>query len=67
MPMLVGMIHGIAMPIAKHTDATTTGTLRRPMKSENGPAATEPTRPTTIVIVDITEIVTAESSVDWPT
>ena len=30
-------IHGMAMPTAKSTEATTTGTLRRPMRSETGP------------------------------
>ena len=66
MPIVVGMIHGIAMPIAKHTDATTTGILRRPMRSENGPATTEPTSETTMVMVDMTEIVTPDCSSLWP-
>ena len=56
-----GISHGMAMPIAKSTEATTTGTLRRPMRSETGPEIKEPTRDMTIMIMETTDTVTADS------
>lgn len=66
MPMVDLKIHGMAMPTAKSTEATTTGTLRRPMRSETGPEMKEPTRDMTIMIMDTTDTVTADSLTDWP-
>ena len=66
MPSEDGISHGMAMPTAKSTEATTTGTLRRPMKSDTGPEMKEPTRDMTIMIMDTTDTVTADSLTDWP-
>lgn len=66
MPKVDGISHGMAMPIAKSTEATTTGTLRRPMRSETGPEIKEPTRDITIMIMETTDTVTADSLTDWP-
>ena len=66
MPSEDGISHGMAMPAAKSTEATTTGTLRRPMKSDTGPEMKEPTRDMTIMIMDTTDTVTADSLTDWP-
>ena len=66
MPMDEGKTHGMAMPMANSTDATTTGTLRRPMMSETGPEMKEPTSDMTIMIMETTDTVTADSSTDCP-
>ena len=67
MPTVVGIIHGMAMPMANSTEAATTGSLRRPMKSEIGPATIEPPRETIMMITDMVAMAAPAATSSRPT
>ena len=71
MPVTLGMIHGIAVPIANSSEAMMTGTLRVCILSEIGPeiseAVRETVRETTMVMMDMVAMVPAASVLVWCT
>ena len=63
MPVTLGMIHGIAVPIANSSEAMMTGTLRVCILSE----ISEAVRETTMVMMDMVAMVPAASVLVWCT
>ena len=67
MPVTLGMIHGIAVPIANSSEAMMTGTLCVCILSEIGPEISEAVRETTMVMMDMVAMVPAASVLVWCT